>query len=148
MIKLKIVQQLNTKKVKMEKKLILEDFIEKVKKENSNEAEFHQAVEEVAEILIPYINENPKYLKNKVLERLVEPERIIQFKVTWMDDNNEIQINKGYRVQMNSCIGPYKGGLRFHPSVNLGILKFLDFSFKAETNSGFSSEKFSTAEIT
>ncbi len=127
MIKLKIVQQLNTKKVKMEKKLILEDFIEKVKKENSNEAEFHQAVEEVAEILIPYINENPKYLKNKVLERLVEPERIIQFKVTWMDDNNEIQINKGYRVQMNSCIGPYKGGLRFHPSVNLGILKFLAF---------------------
>lgn len=111
----------------MAEKLILEDFIESVKLENPNEPEFHQAVAEVAEILIPYINENPKYLKNKVLERLVEPERVIQFKVTWMDDNNEIQINKGYRVQMNSCIGPYKGGLRFHPSVNLGILKFLAF---------------------
>lgn len=114
-------------KREMAEKLILEDFIESVKLENPNEPEFHQAVAEVAEILIPYINENPKYLKNKVLERLVEPERVIQFKVTWMDDNNEIQINKGYRVQMNSCIGPYKGGLRFHPSVNLGILKFLAF---------------------
>ena len=109
------------------KTLDLDKFVNNVKKENPNEAEFHQAVHEVAEIIIPYINKNPKYLEHKVLERLVEPERIIQFKVTWHDDNNEIQINKGYRVQMNSSIGPYKGGLRFHPSVNLGILKFLAF---------------------
>ncbi|QCX53251.1 NADP-specific glutamate dehydrogenase [Elizabethkingia sp. JS20170427COW] len=111
----------------MSTKLNLQDFIEKVKRENPNEPQFHQAVHEVAEILIPYINEHPQYLENKVLERLVEPERVIQFKVTWEDDNGEIQINKGYRIQMNSCIGPYKGGLRFHPSVNLGILKFLAF---------------------
>lgn len=111
----------------MEKKLNLEDFMLKVKKENPNEPEFHQAVHEVAEILIPYINKNPKYIHHKVLDRLVEPERIIQFKITWHDDQNEIQVNKGYRIQMNSCIGPYKGGLRFHPSVNLGILKFLAF---------------------
>ncbi len=109
------------------KTLDLDKFVNNVKKENPNEAEFHQAVHEVAEIIIPYINKNPKYLEHKVLERLVEPERIIQFKVTWHDDNNEIQINKGYRVQMNSSIGPYRGGLRFHPSVNLGILKFLAF---------------------
>lgn len=109
------------------KLLKLDQFIEKVKKENPNEPEFHQAVQEVAETIIPYINENPIYLQHKVLERLVEAERIIQFKITWHDDNNEIQVNKGYRVQMNSSIGPYKGGLRFHPTVNLGILKFLAF---------------------
>lgn len=111
----------------MATEIFLSQFIENLKNDNPNEHEFHQAVEEVAEIIIPFINQNPKYIKHKVLERLVEPERIIQFKVTWQDDNNQIQINKGYRIQMNSCIGPYKGGLRFHPSVNLSILKFLAF---------------------
>lgn len=111
----------------MAAKLDLGTFMQKVKDDNPNEPEFHQAVHEVAEVLIPYVNENPRYIKHKVLERLVEPERVIQFKITWHDDNNEIQVNKGYRIQMNSCIGPYKGGLRFHPSVNLGILKFLAF---------------------
>ncbi len=102
-------------------------FIETVKTKNPNEKEFLQAVEEVSETILPFIEDNPKYKKFKILERITEPERIIQFRVTWVDDNNEIQINKGYRVQMNSAIGPYKGGLRFHPSVNLSILKFLAF---------------------
>ncbi|MCK4288777.1 MAG: NADP-specific glutamate dehydrogenase, partial [Bacteroidales bacterium] len=89
--------------------------------------EFHQAVQEVAESLIPYIEENPKYKHAKVLERIAEPERVILFRIPWVDDKGEIQINKGYRIEMNSAIGPYKGGLRFHPTVNLGILKFLAF---------------------
>ncbi|MGL5233537.1 MAG: Glu/Leu/Phe/Val dehydrogenase dimerization domain-containing protein, partial [Empedobacter falsenii] len=104
-----------------------EKFIQRIKSKNPNEKEFLQAVEEVSETILPFVEENPKYKKFKILERIAEPERIIQFRVTWVDDKGEIQINKGYRVQMNSAIGPYKGGLRFHPSVNLSILKFLAF---------------------
>ncbi|MDO4228509.1 MAG: Glu/Leu/Phe/Val dehydrogenase dimerization domain-containing protein, partial [Capnocytophaga sp.] len=102
-------------------------FLEEVKKRNSNEPEFLQAVQEVAEALIPYIEGNEKYKGKKLLERMVEPERVIMFRVCWVDDKGETQVNRGYRVQMNSAIGPYKGGLRFHPTVNLGMLKFLAF---------------------
>ncbi len=94
---------------------------------NPGEVEFHQAVEEVVSTIIPYVEENPKYKAAKILERLAEPERVILFRVPWKDDKGEIQINKGYRIEMNSAIGPYKGGLRFHPTVNLGILKFLAY---------------------
>ena len=104
-----------------------DDFIQSIQSKNPNEKEFLQAVEEVSETLLPFIDAHPKYKKFKILERIAEPERVIQFRVTWVDDKGEIQINKGYRVQMNSAIGPYKGGLRFHPSVNLSILKFLAF---------------------
>lgn len=103
------------------------DFMAKIIAKNPGETEFHQAVHEVAETLIPYIEENPIYKKFKVLERLAEPERVILFRVPWLDDKGEIQLNKGYRIEMNSAIGPYKGGLRFHPTVNLGMLKFLAF---------------------
>ncbi len=102
-------------------------FIASVEKMNPNEPEFIQAVTEVAETVIPFIEENEKYQNKKLLERMVEPERVIMFRVPWTDDSGEIQINKGYRVQFNSAIGPYKGGLRFHPTVNLSILKFLGF---------------------
>jgi glutamate dehydrogenase (NADP+) len=102
-------------------------FMEKVIARNPGEKEFHQAVEEVVTSLMPFIGKNPKYQKAKILERLVEPERVIMFRVPWVDDKGEIQINRGFRIQMNSAIGPYKGGLRFHPSVYLGILKFLAF---------------------
>jgi len=102
-------------------------FIASVEEMNPNEPEFIQAVTEVAETVIPFIEENEKYQNKKLLERMVEPERVIMFRVPWTDDAGEIQINKGYRVQFNSAIGPYKGGLRFHPSVNLSILKFLGF---------------------
>jgi len=105
----------------------VEEFMMKVKEKNPGEKEFHQAVQEVVESLMPYIQKNPKYKKAKILERMVEPERVILFRVPWLDDKGEIQINRGYRIQMNSAIGPYKGGLRFHPSVNLSILKFLAF---------------------
>jgi len=105
----------------------LEAFMEDIIAKNPSEKEFHQAVQEVAESLMPFINKNPKYKKSKILERIAEPERIIMFRVPWMDDASEVQINKGYRIEMNSAIGPYKGGLRFHPSVNLSILKFLAF---------------------
>ncbi len=103
------------------------DFMAKVIAKNPGESEFHQAVHEVVESLIPYVEENPKYKAAKILERLTEPERVILFRVPWLDDKGEIQINKGYRIEMNSAIGPYKGGLRFHPTVNLGVLKFLAF---------------------
>lgn len=103
------------------------EFMAKVIAKNPGEAEFHQAVQEVVESLMPFIEENPKYRQAKVLERMAEPERVILFRVPWIDDNGEIQINRGFRIQMNSAIGPYKGGLRFHPTVNLGILKFLAF---------------------
>lgn len=103
------------------------EFMAKVVAKNPGEKEFHQAVQEVAESLIPFIEANPKYKVAKILERMTEPERVIIFRVPWIDDKGEFQINRGYRVQMNSAIGPYKGGLRFHPSVNLGILKFLAF---------------------
>ena len=105
----------------------INDFMAKVIAKNPSEVEFHQAVLEVVETLIPFIEENPQYKAAKILERLVEPERVILFRVSWLDDKGEIQINKGYRIEMNSAIGPYKGGLRFHPTVNLGILKFLAF---------------------
>jgi glutamate dehydrogenase/leucine dehydrogenase len=105
----------------------VEQFMEKVIEKNPAEKEFHQAVREVAESLMPFIQKNPKYKKYMVLERIVEPERVIMFRVPWVNDRGDIMINRGYRIQMNSAIGPYKGGLRFHPSVNLGILKFLAF---------------------
>lgn len=102
-------------------------FMENVKATNPNEPEFLQAVEEVAETIIPFIADKPKYKAAKVLERIVEPERVLMFRVPWLDDEGNVQINRGYRVEFNSAIGPYKGGLRFHPSVNLSILKFLGF---------------------
>jgi len=105
----------------------LNGVIENVKRKNSGEKEFHQAVEEVLLTLAPALERHPEYVKAKIVERIVEPERVVMFRVVWQDDKGEIHINKGYRVQFNSAIGPYKGGLRFHPSVNLSILKFLGF---------------------
>ena len=102
-------------------------FMTKVKASNPNETEFLQAVHEVAEAVIPYMEEHPKYKTAKILERIVEPERTLIFRVPWVDDKGEIQVNRGYRVEFNSAIGPYKGGLRFHPTVNLSVLKFLGF---------------------
>lgn len=101
--------------------------MERVRSTNSHEPEFLQAVEEVAEVVIPFIAENPKYKRERILDRIVEPERVIMFRVPWVDDAGNIHVNRGYRVEFNSAIGPYKGGLRFHPSVNLSILKFLGF---------------------
>ena len=94
---------------------------------NPGEKEFHQAVKEVLESVAPYIVEHPYLMDQKILERIVEPERIIIFRVPWLDDEGEVRVNRGYRVQCNSAIGPYKGGIRFHPSVNLSIMKFLAF---------------------
>ena len=105
----------------------VENFMAGVIAKNPEQKEFHQAVQEVVESLESFIAENPKYAQAKILERIVEPERVIMFRVPWVDDKGEIQINRGFRIQINSAIGPYKGGLRFHPSVNLGILKFLAF---------------------
>jgi glutamate dehydrogenase (NADP+) len=105
----------------------IKSFVEAVAKRNPNEPEFMQAVHEVAETVIPFIEENKKYQNKMLLERMVESERIITFRVVWTDDKGDIQVNRGYRIQMNSAIGPYKGGIRFHPSVNLSILKFLAF---------------------
>lgn len=102
-------------------------FIESVAKKNPNEPEFIQAVKEVAEAVIPFIEEHSMYQNKMLLERMVEAERIIIFRVAWLDDKGEIQVNRGYRIQMNSAIGPYKGGIRFHPTVNLSVLKFLAF---------------------
>src|SRR5712671_3818925 len=102
-------------------------FMDMVKAKNPNEPEFHQAVYEVTESLTLVLDRHPEYRNAKILERIVEPERVIMFRVPWMDDQGEIQVNRGFRIEMNSAIGPYKGGLRFHPSVNLGILKFLAF---------------------
>ena len=104
-----------------------EDYMGKVIAKNPGESEFHQAVSEVVESVLPFIEENPKYQKAKILERMVEPERVLMFRVPWTDDKGEIHINRGFRIEMSSAIGPYKGGLRFHPSVNLGVLKFLAF---------------------
>ena len=104
-----------------------EAFMGEVKRKNPSEPEFHQAVLEVVESLWDFLEENPHYQHAKVLERMVEPERVIQFRVPWRNDRGEVEINRGYRVEFNSAIGPYKGGLRFHPSVNLSILKFLGF---------------------
>lgn len=105
----------------------LNEFMTKVIAKNPGEPEFHQAVREVAESLMLFIEENPKYKRAKILERMAEPERTIIFRVPWLDDKGDIQINRGFRIEMNSAIGPYKGGLRFHPTVNLGILRFLAF---------------------
>ena len=105
----------------------LNEFIKWVKDLNPGESEFLQAVEEVAEIIIPLLEKNPRFKGKKILERMVEPERVITFRVPWTDDQGDVYVNRGYRIEMNSAIGPYKGGLRFHPSVNLSILKFLAF---------------------
>ncbi len=105
----------------------MSEIIETLKKRNPGETEFHQAAAEVIDTLKPVLDQNEKYRKYKILDRMLEPERLISFRVEWIDDSGEIQINKGYRIQMNSAVGPYKGGLRFHPSVNPSILKFLAF---------------------
>ena len=106
---------------------ILKKFLNEVNARNQNEPEFMQAVSEVAETVIPYIVKNDIYYGQNILMRMVEPERVVSFRVAWIDDQEEIQVNRGIRIEMNSAIGPYKGGLRFHPSVNLSILKFLAF---------------------
>lgn len=105
----------------------VDDFMTYVESKNPAQNEFIQAVREVVESLIPYVEENPKYKMAKILERIIEPERIIIFRVPWTNDKGEVQVNRGFRIEMNSAIGPYKGGIRFHPTVNLGILKFLAF---------------------
>jgi len=105
----------------------VQKLMAQVKAKNPSEPEFHQAVQEVAESLDTVLQKHPEYRAAKILERIVEPERVVMFRVPWMDDQGEVQINRGFRIQMNSAIGPYKGGLRFHPSVNVGILKFLAF---------------------
>src|SRR5690606_35034564 len=107
--------------------VLIQEFMKKIELRNANEPEFLQSVFEVAESIIPSAEEHPKYKKHKILERIAEPERAIIFRVPWLNDEGEVEINRGFRVQMNSAIGPYKGGLRFHPSVNLGVLKFLAF---------------------
>ena len=106
---------------------IIKNFLNEVNNRNQNEPEFMQAVSEVAETVIPYIVKNDIYYGQNILMRMVEPERVVSFRVAWIDDQEEIQVNRGFRIEMNSAIGPYKGGLRFHPSVNLSILKFLAF---------------------
>ena len=106
---------------------IIKQFLSEVNKKNQNEPEFMQAVTEVAETVIPYIVTKDIYFGQNILLRMVEPERVVSFRVAWIDDNEEIQVNRGFRIEMNSAIGPYKGGLRFHPSVNMSILKFLAF---------------------
>lgn len=110
-----------------EMQVYVNDILESIKQRDPDQIEFQNTVKEVLTSIVPFLEKNPKYKQEKLLERIVEPERIITFRVAWTDDKNEIQVNRGYRVQMNSAIGPYKGGLRFHPSVNLSILKFLAF---------------------
>jgi glutamate dehydrogenase (NADP+) len=105
----------------------LEAIYETVLRRNPSEVEFHQAVREVLDSLRPVVKKHPQYVRAKVIERICEPERQIIFRVPWADDNGEVHINRGFRVEFNSALGPYKGGLRFHPSVNLGIIKFLGF---------------------
>lgn len=105
----------------------VETFLARLKKRDPDQPEFHQAVEEVLRSLWPFLEANPHYLSSGVLERICEPERAVVFRVSWVDDQGKVQVNRGFRIQMNSAIGPYKGGLRFHPSVNLGVLKFLAF---------------------
>jgi glutamate dehydrogenase (NADP+) len=105
----------------------VDELVETVVAHNPGEPEFHQAVREVVESLEPVFEREPRYRDAKILERLVEPERVVIFRVPWVDDAGEIHINRGYRVEMSSAIGPYKGGLRFHPTVYLGLLKFLAF---------------------
>src|SRR5215813_6329732 len=105
----------------------VDDVMSTVRAKNPTEFEFHQAVQEVFESLRPAVAKHSQYKEARILERMVEPERVLMFRVPWFDDKGKVQINRGFRIQMNSAIGPYKGGLRFHPSVNLGILKFLAF---------------------
>ena len=105
----------------------IDSFMEKVVSSNPEQIEFHQAVKEVVESIWDFVLDNPQYLHSNILERIVEPERVVMFRIPWVDDQKNIKVNRGYRVEFNSAIGPYKGGLRFHPSVNLGILKFLGF---------------------
>lgn len=105
----------------------LDALFQKIKQRDPNQAPFHQAVEEVFSSLAPFLAKNPRYTQHNLLERIVEPERVIMFRVSWVNDQGQVQVNRGYRVQMNSAIGPYKGGLRFHPTVDLGVLKFLAF---------------------
>ncbi|WP_336342448.1 NADP-specific glutamate dehydrogenase [Pseudomonas atacamensis] len=105
----------------------VESFLARLKKRDPDQPEFHQAVEEVLRSLWPFLEANPHYLTSGILERICEPERTLVFRVSWVDDQGKVQVNRGFRIQMNSAIGPYKGGLRFHPSVNLGVLKFLAF---------------------
>ncbi|MFC1590014.1 NADP-specific glutamate dehydrogenase [Candidatus Omnitrophota bacterium] len=105
----------------------IEEFMNRVIEKNPGEPEFHQAVREVVESVMPYIEKQPEHARHMILERMVEPERVIIFRVPWQDDKGEVHVNRGFRIQLNSALGPYKGGLRFHPSVNLGILKFLAF---------------------
>ncbi|MEG2539210.1 MAG: Glu/Leu/Phe/Val dehydrogenase dimerization domain-containing protein, partial [Clostridium sp.] len=105
----------------------VQEVLNKVKERNSYEPEFLQAVEEVLVSLEPVIEKNPQYIEENILERMCEPERVISFKVPWVDDAGKVNVNRGYRVQFNGSIGPYKGGLRFHPTVNQSILKFLGF---------------------
>ena len=104
-----------------------EDLYARVVKRNAGEAEFHQAVKEVLESLVPVLEKHPEYIDLGIVERLVEPERQIIFRVPWVDDSGKVIVNRGFRIQFNSAIGPYKGGLRFHPSVYIGIIKFLGF---------------------
>ena len=108
-------------------KYAVDSFMSDLKQKNPNQPEFHQAVEEFVSGVIPIVNANKDYIDTGILERVTEPDRSVSFKVTWIDDHNKVRVNKGYRVQFSNAIGPYKGGLRFHPSVNLGILKFLGF---------------------
>ena len=103
------------------------DILTLIKDKDPGQKEFHQAVQEVVETIQPVLDRNPEYRQAAVLERIVEPERVIMFRVPWMDDQGQVRVNRGFRIEMNSAIGPYKGGLRFHPSVNLSILKFLAF---------------------
>ena len=113
--------------IETQAKETIEKVIDQVKARNIGESEFHQTIEEVLYSLEPVLAKHPEYIKQNILERIVEPERQIMFRVPWVDDNGNIQVNRGFRVQFNSAIGPYKGGLRFHPSVNLSIIKFLGF---------------------
>ena len=105
----------------------MDSLMDIVKARDPYEKEFHQAVSEVIDSVKPVLDQNPEYRHAGIIERIVEPERLIQFRVPWMDDQGTVHVNRGFRIEMNSAIGPYKGGLRFHPSVNLGILKFLAF---------------------
>ncbi len=121
-----IVQEIQQEKLQAAKAYV-NDVYELVKKRNPGESEFHQAVKEIFDSLVPVFAKHPKYMENSILERISEPERIITFRVPWVDDNGKVHVNRGFRVQFNSAIGPYKGGLRFHPSVNASIIKFLGF---------------------
>lgn len=111
----------------MDMKEYITNFMDNLVAKHPAQPEFHQAVREVADTLIPCLEKHPEYLDHKILERMVEPDRILIFRVPWQDDEGKIQVNRGYRVEFNNAIGPYKGGLRFHPTVTLGILKFLGF---------------------